>query len=96
MNVVFIPNNPLGRHTGAGRYPAIENAPQSGQNQGVVPLRGEFVVLWIPACAGMTQFFSNGLSGLNPLVQPIVFALTHFAAALPDFLPARFIEQRLG
>jgi hypothetical protein len=31
-------SNTLGRHTGAGRYPAIENAPQSGQNQGVVPL----------------------------------------------------------
>ncbi len=31
-------NNPLGRHTGAGRYPAIKNKLRSSQNLDVVPL----------------------------------------------------------
>jgi hypothetical protein len=26
---------------------------------------GDFLMIWIPACAGMTQFFANGLAGLN-------------------------------
>jgi hypothetical protein len=51
------PNNPLGRHTGEGRYPAMKNTPRSGQNQAVVPLAWGFLTIWIPAFAGMTQFF---------------------------------------
>src|SRR3989338_3775332 len=41
--IVFNPDYPLGRHSGAGRNPAIKKAPQSGQNNGVVPLAWEFV-----------------------------------------------------
>jgi hypothetical protein len=44
-----------GRHTGAGRHPVKEHIPRSGQNYfGIDPLRGDFSINWIPACAGMT------------------------------------------
>jgi hypothetical protein len=28
-------------------------------------LRGKLLIIWIPAFAGMTQFYANELSGLN-------------------------------
>jgi len=30
------------------------NTPRSGQNLNVVPLCGDYLINWIPACAGMT------------------------------------------
>jgi hypothetical protein len=45
----------------------MKNTPRSGQNQAVVPLAWGFLIIWIPAFAGTTQFFSNELSGINPL-----------------------------
>jgi hypothetical protein len=42
------------RHSGAGRNPANTISPRSGQDKGIVPLRGKFFNNWIPACAGMT------------------------------------------
>jgi hypothetical protein len=48
------PYNPLSRHSGAGRNPAIEQAPQRGQSLGIDPLYGDFSINWIPALAGMT------------------------------------------
>jgi hypothetical protein len=33
-----------------------KNIPRSGQNLGVDPLRGDYLINWIPACAGMTRF----------------------------------------
>ena len=41
--VVFNPDNSLSRRSGEGRNPAMKNALQSGQNQGVVPLMWEIV-----------------------------------------------------
>jgi hypothetical protein len=62
------PDNPLGRHTDEGRYPAKINSPRSGQNLDIDPLTegqpvlslskgGDFLIIWIPACAGMTLCF---------------------------------------
>ena len=45
--------NPLARHSGAGRNPAKQTSREADKT--VVPLRGEFFINWIPACAGMTQ-----------------------------------------
>ena len=59
----FIPNNPLGRHSGAGRNPAIKNAPQSGQNNGVVPLMWEFVNQLDTGLRRYDTVSSNGLFG---------------------------------
>ncbi len=71
------PNNPLARHSRAGGNPAKTNIPRSGPNEplaasfeglpnrDIAPLCGRFLIIWIPACAGMTQFFANGLFGLT-------------------------------
>ena len=87
MRIAFNPNNPLGRHTGAGRYPAIENAPQSGQNQGVVPLAwgicnhldtgltvGQFILSL--SKSRYDAVFSNGLFGISAegRLWPAVFS----------------------
>ena len=53
----MIPDCPLSRHSGVGRNPAIENMPRSGQNQVLSHLRGDLLINWIPAYAGMTQFW---------------------------------------
>jgi len=41
------------RHSRAGGNP-VKNTPRSGQNLDANPLRGDFLINWIPACAGMT------------------------------------------
>jgi hypothetical protein len=64
----FNPDNPLTRHSRAGGNPARTNIPRSGQNCDVVPLRGNFLIIWIPACAGMTQFCANDLSGFKDIL----------------------------
>jgi hypothetical protein len=68
---VFNPNNPLGRHTGEGRYPARKNAPRSGQNHYVVPLAWKIfkhldsglrrITSHLPACwlSGLASGFIN-------------------------------------
>jgi hypothetical protein len=53
QNIDIQANLPSGRHTGAGRYPAIKNRPRSGQSHEVA-LRRNIFNNWIPACAGMT------------------------------------------
>jgi len=35
------------------------NTRRSGQNLDVDPLRGNFSIIWIPACAGMTDLMDN-------------------------------------
>lgn len=65
MRIAFNSNNPLGRHTGTGRYPAIENAPQSGQNQGVVPLTWGICSHLDTGVRRYDAVFSNGLFGFN-------------------------------
>ena len=46
--------NQLTRHSRAGGNPAKNKVPRSGTT--VVPLRRDISIIWIPACAGMTQF----------------------------------------
>jgi hypothetical protein len=50
--------NPLSRHSGEGRNPANKNTLQSRQGHDDGPLRGRFLFIWIPAFAGMTEFFN--------------------------------------
>ena len=47
---IFNPDNPLARHSRAGRNPAKTKVPQSGQNEDVAPLSRAFFINWIPAC----------------------------------------------
>jgi len=51
------PNNPLGRHTGESRYPAMKIRREADKTKLLSHLRGDFLIIWIPAFAGMTQFF---------------------------------------
>jgi len=72
----LIPNNPLACHSGEGRNPAGTNTREAdktsrlrqvsrdGKTMLLSRFRGEFLIDWIPACAGMTQFCANGLFGL--------------------------------
>jgi hypothetical protein len=51
------PNNPLAkkfRHSREGGNPARIDIPHSGQYCYAAPLRGGFLINWIPAFAGMT------------------------------------------
>jgi hypothetical protein len=43
------------RHSRAGGNPAKTNSPRSGQRLNDVPLAGNYLIGWIPACAGMTD-----------------------------------------
>jgi len=47
------------RHSRAGGNPAKTHAPQSEQNLIVAPHCGDFIINWIPACAGMTTLYSQ-------------------------------------
>ena len=44
-------------HSRTGGNPASIAIPRSRQNHDVAPLRGDFLIIWIPACAGMTKFY---------------------------------------
>ncbi len=37
------------------RESSSNDIPRSGQYLGFVPLRGDYSIEWIPACAGMTR-----------------------------------------
>ncbi|MDD5056396.1 MAG: hypothetical protein PHQ60_00895 [Sideroxydans sp.] len=58
---------PLGRQTTSAKWLVIRrrpessqlNSPRSGHDLGVVSLREEFFICWIPACAGMTVMESG-------------------------------------
>jgi hypothetical protein len=45
-------------HSRAGGNPAIKNTPHSGQSLKLSCFAGNDLIVWIPACAGMTQFLS--------------------------------------
>jgi hypothetical protein len=47
------------------RESSKENIPRSGQDHGFVPLRGAYLINWIPAFAGMTMFMANGFFGFK-------------------------------
>jgi len=51
------PNNPLARHSGEGRNPAIKTSCEADKTHDVAPLTGDLLITWIPAFAGMTGFF---------------------------------------
>src|SRR5450759_1015226 len=46
--------NPLDRHSRAG-----------DKSEMLSRYAGDFLIIWIPACAGMTQFYANGLFGMK-------------------------------
>ncbi|MDP2805619.1 MAG: hypothetical protein Q8O24_06710 [Gallionellaceae bacterium] len=52
------PNNPLSRHSGAGRNPLVKKTCREADKTMMLShLRGNFLIIWIPAFAGMTGFF---------------------------------------
>jgi hypothetical protein len=59
------PDNPLEPSFPRRRESSENRTPRSGQHLNVDPLRGSSSINWIPACAGMTGFRPNGLSGMN-------------------------------
>ena len=59
------PDNPLGRHTGEGQYPAIKNRPRSGQNHEVVPLAWEIFNHLDSGLRRNDRVFSNGQFGFK-------------------------------
>jgi Tfp pilus assembly protein PilF len=76
----FNPNNllatsfPVTLAKAGGRRESSEiYDPRSGQNPDIEPLRGNFLINWIPACAGMTSFCFNGQSGLSVNVKNNAF-----------------------
>jgi hypothetical protein len=58
----FIPNNPLERHAGESRHPAIEIDREADKTKVLSYLRRDLLINWIPAFAGMTLFCPNGQS----------------------------------
>ena len=50
------PDNPLAPSFPRRRESSKTNTPHSGQNLSVGPPRGDYSIIWIPACAGMTNF----------------------------------------
>jgi hypothetical protein len=61
----FNPNNPLERHAGESRHPAIEIDREADKTKVLSYLRRDLLINWIPAFAGMTLFCPNGQSGFN-------------------------------
>jgi hypothetical protein len=93
----FKPNNPLARHSRAGGNPARTNIPRSGQNHNVDPLRGDYSTTWIPACAGMTAFFSNTKTQIVSFYKKsfllLSFAVTGLVLSAPACAGAQQEEQ---
>jgi hypothetical protein len=46
------------RHSREGGNPAKKNGPHSDQRLKLSCFAGNDLIVWIPACAGMTQFLS--------------------------------------
>ena len=61
----FIPGFPISPSFPRRRESSKKNNPRSGQSPEVDLLRRCFSMSWMPACAGMTAFFSNGKSRFN-------------------------------
>ena len=58
-------NNSLARHSGEGRNPARKVLREADKTVMLPRFRGELLINWIPAFAGMTQFCVNELFGLK-------------------------------
>ena len=63
--ILFNPDNPLARHSGAGRNPARKILREADNTAMLSRFRGELLTIWIPAFAGMTQFFLMDYLGLS-------------------------------
>jgi hypothetical protein len=61
----FNPNNPLERHAGESRHPAIEIDREADKTKVLSYLRRDLLINWIPAFAGMTLFCPDGQSGFS-------------------------------
>ena len=61
----FNPGHPLASSFPRRRESSNRYNPRSRQNLDVDPLRGDFSINWIPACAGMTGLGTNGQSVTN-------------------------------
>ncbi len=72
------PQNPLARHSGEGRNPAIRNTPRSGRIH--AHCRGNLLTNWIPAFAGMTPA-QKGFTLLEVLVALAILAITMAAVS---------------
>jgi hypothetical protein len=64
-NSAFNPNNPLERHAGESRHPAIEIDREADKTKVLSYLRRDLLINWIPAFAGMTLFCPIGQSGFK-------------------------------
>ena len=63
VDTLFNPNNSLGRHSREGGNPAIKTCRKADKTKVLSHLRGNLLINWIPACAGMTQFWLMDNSG---------------------------------
>jgi hypothetical protein len=63
----FNPNNPLERHAGESRHPAIEIDREADKIKVLSYLRRDLLINWIPAFAGMTLFWLNGQFRFKPI-----------------------------
>jgi hypothetical protein len=61
----FNPDFPFDPSSSRRRGSSKKNTPRSGQNVDFDLLCREFLINWIPACAGMTKFRANGKSRLK-------------------------------
>jgi hypothetical protein len=59
------PDFPLDPSSSRRRGSSKKNTPRSGQNLDFDLLCREFLINWIPACAGMTKFRANGKSRIK-------------------------------
>jgi len=64
-NTYINPDNPLARHSGAGRNPARKILREADNTAMLSRFRGELLTIWIPVFAGMTQFFLMDYLGLR-------------------------------
>jgi hypothetical protein len=65
------PDFPLDPSFPRRRESSKKNSARSGQSPEVDLLRRSFSMNWIPACAGMTDFRSNGKSRINDSNVPL-------------------------
>jgi hypothetical protein len=59
------PKNPLARHSRAGGNPARKISGEAAKTAMLPRYAGHDLIVWIPACAGMTHFCSIERSGIK-------------------------------
>jgi hypothetical protein len=81
---MFNPDFPLDPSSSRRRGSSKKNTPRSGQNLDFDLLCREFLINWIPACAGMTKFRANGKSRFNTFNFLFIFAAIFLTACSSD------------